>query len=260
MTELIIALIALTAMEIILGIDNIVFISILAGRLPKEQQAKARSLGLTVAMVTRIILLFGIQWVLTLKGTAFTLPIPDAWLGEHPDLVQQVSWKDLILLAGGLFLIWKSVGEIHAKLEGHEEHHTVRTATFKGVIIQIGLLDLVFSLDSVITAVGFVDPDKPGAIWVMVLAIMIAIGVMLMYAGPVSDFVSRHPTVKMLALSFLILIGVLLVAEGSGAHFPKGYVYFAMAFSLIVEMLNLRIRPHEPHGEQTLPAPPSAIE
>jgi predicted tellurium resistance membrane protein TerC len=263
MTEMIIALIALAAMEIVLGIDNIVFITILSSKLPKDQQARARSLGLAAAMITRVLLLFSIKWVLGLKGTAFSiegLPIPQAWLGEHPDEIHNISWRDLILLGGGLFLIWKSVHEIHLKLEGHEEHHQAKEASFASVIFQIAILDIVFSLDSVITAVGMVDPEKPGAIWVMVAAIVIAIGVMLAFAGPVSEFVTRHPTVKMLALSFLILIGVLLVAEGSGAHFNKGYVYFAMAFSLIVEMLNLRIRPHAPLPSQTVPARPESAD
>ncbi len=262
-TELIIALIALTSMEIVLGIDNIVFITILSSRLPKEEQAKARSLGLMAAMITRVLLLFSISWVLSLKEAVFTLEalhIPKAWLGEHPEHILEVSWRNMILLAGGLFLIWKSVQEIHHKLEGHEEHHTAGKASFASVIFQIAILDIVFSLDSVITAVGMVDPEKQGAIWVMVTAIIIAIGVMLAFAGPVSNFVTRHPTVKMLALSFLILIGVLLVAEGSGAEFNKGYVYFAMAFSLIVEMLNLRVRSKLIPHDQTLPIPHKSAE
>ncbi len=261
--ELVVALIALTAMEIVLGIDNIVFITILSSRLPKEQQARARSLGLAAAMITRVMLLFSISWVLGLTESVFSidfLPIPEAWLGEHPEEILNISWRDLILLGGGLFLIWKSVHEIHLKLEGHEEHHQGKKVGFAGVICQIAILDIVFSLDSVITAVGMVDPEKPGAIWVMVTAIVIAIGVMLAFAGQVSDFVTRHPTVKMLALSFLILIGVLLVAEGTGAHFNKGYVYFAMAFSLIVEMLNLRMRTKADLSRQMLPIPPEKAD
>jgi predicted tellurium resistance membrane protein TerC len=204
---------------------------------------------------------------MSLDDPIFTVDfLPEVWLpddAEHAEEVIGVSWRDIILLAGGLFLIWKSVHEIHLKLEGHEEQHKVRPVSFASVIAQIAILDIVFSLDSVITAVGMIDAEGEKyaqAIGVMVTAIVIAIGVMLAFSGPVSAFVTRHPTVKMLALSFLILIGVLLVAEGSGAHFNKGYVYFAMAFSLVVEMLNLKIRPHAVVPEQTLPMPPSAAE
>jgi predicted tellurium resistance membrane protein TerC len=219
-----IALLALTALEIVLGIDNIVFISILAGRLPAADQPRARSLGLTLAMVTRILLLLSITWIMRLTQPLFALR-------EHP-----FSGRDLILLVGGLFLIWKSTHEIHAKLEGEEgQRQRGAGATFLSVIIQIGLLDIVFSLDSVITAVGMAQH-----LGVMIAAIVIAVGVMLVSAGPLSAFVHRHPTVKMLALAFLLLIGVTLLADGLGQHISKGYVYFAMGFSVLVESLNLR--------------------
>ncbi len=236
--EPIIALIALTAMEIVLGIDNVVFIAVLAGKLPKEQQARARNLGLGAAMVTRILLLCTLTWILKLEEPLFSLVdlgIPASWLAEE---VNHVSVRDLILLVGGLFLIGKSVHEIHDKLEGHAgEKKTNAAASFGGVLVQIAILDIVFSIDSVITAVGMARE-----LWVMILAIVLAVGVMLVFAGTVSRFVERHPTLKMLALSFLILIGVMLVAEGIGTHVNKGYIYFAMSFSLIVEALNLRMR------------------
>jgi predicted tellurium resistance membrane protein TerC len=256
-----IALVALTAMEIVLGIDNIVFIAILAGRLPPEQRAKARSIGLSVALVTRIVLLFSITWVLGLTEPLFHLSdfLPESWFNadvlavaggakEDPDApakigrgiaINAISVRDLILLVGGLFLIGKSVLEIDHKIEGQEHQQTAKAASFGGVIFQIAILDMVFSLDSVITAVGMVTPDK---IWVMILAIILSMIVMLAFSGKVSAFIDRHPTLKILALSFLILIGVLLVAEGIGTHFNKGYIYFAMAFSLVVEMLNMKIR------------------
>ncbi len=227
-----IGLLTLTALEIVLGIDNVVFISILAGKLPKEQQAKARNIGLALAMLTRIALLFSISWVMRLTDPLFSV------------FNFGISGRDLILIFGGLFLIGKSTHEIHGKLEGEEGHASERVApSFASVIIQILLLDLVFSLDSVITAVGMVNN-----LWVMVTAVVIAVGFMLVFAGPVSNFVERHPTVKMLALSFLLLIGTMLVAEGFHQHIPKGYIYAAMAFSVFVEMLNLRIRkkPAEP--------------
>jgi len=234
--EWLVALITLTVLEIVLGIDNIIFISILAGKLPLRQQARARSLGLLVAMVTRVLLLFSLAWMIRLTAPLFTL------LGHH------FSGRDLILIAGGLFLLAKATFEIHDKLEGAEEHHAGRgRATFGAVIVQIGLLDIVFSLDSVITAVGMARD-----LWVMVTAVVAAVGVMLVAAGPISDFVSRHPTVKMLALSFLLLIGFSLVADGLGQHISKGYIYFAMGFSVFVELLNLRMRrggtPVELHG------------
>jgi predicted tellurium resistance membrane protein TerC len=236
--EALIALVALTAMEIVLGIDNIVFIAVLVGKLPKEQQPKARTLGLGAAMLTRILLLCTLTWILKLNEPVFSLVdlgIPESWLAEE---VNHVSVRDIILLVGGLFLIGKSVHEIHDKLEGHAgEIKTGLTAGFGGVLMQIAVLDIIFSLDSVITAVGMARE-----LWVMILAIVLAVGVMMVFAGTVSRFVERHPTLKMLALSFLILIGVMLVAEGIGTHVNKGYIYFAMAFSLIVETLNLRMR------------------
>ena len=259
--DLVIALVALTAMEIVLGIDNIVFIAILAGRLPETQRAKARTLGLAAALITRILLLLSLKWILGLTAAIFYLSdfLPDAWFSpeilpganaeaaahgpEHPHMeINAVSWRDLILLGGGLFLIGKSVLEIHPKIEGHEQERQAKAASFTGVIIQIAILDIVFSLDSVITAVGMVNPEQKGALAVMITAIVISIGVMLVSAGKVSAFIDKHPTLKILALSFLILIGVLLVAEGIGTHMNKGYIYFAMAFSLIVEMINLKIR------------------
>jgi len=240
--EYLIALLALTAMEIVLGIDNIVFIAILSGQLPEKQRPRARRLGLGLALVSRILLLLTLSWILRLTNPIFyleSLSLPEGWL---PEEVNAVSWKDLILLAGGLFLIWKSVFEIHKKLEGTEEEHKVASgASFGGVVLQIGILDIIFSLDSVITAVGMVKGDTKG-LAVMITAIVLAIIVMLIFAGRVSDFVERHPTLKMLALSFLILIGVMLVAEGIGTHMDKMYIYFAMAFSLVVEMMNMRLR------------------
>jgi predicted tellurium resistance membrane protein TerC len=219
-----IALVTLTVLEIVLGIDNIVFISILASKLPPNQQARARTLGLGLAMGTRILLLLSLAWIMRLTEPLFTV------------LRQEISGRDLILILGGLFLLWKSTREIHERLEGEAHGHQAKaTVTFASVLFQIALLDIVFSLDSVITAVGMADE-----IAVMVIAIILAVGFMMFSAGPVSAFVDRHPTVKMLALSFLLLIGVTLIAEGLGRHIPKGYVYFAMAFSVFVEMLNLR--------------------
>ena len=234
-----IGLLTLTVLEIVLGIDNVIFISILAGKLPPEQQGRARTIGLALAMITRILLLFSLSLIMQLKNPLFEL------FGHG------VSGRDLILLAGGLFLIGKSTHEIHGKLEGEGGHGETRVApTFTSVIIQILLLDIVFSLDSVITAVGMVDQ-----IAVMVTAVVIAVGFMLLFAGPVSAFVDRHPTVKMLALSFLLLIGTTLIADGLGFHIPKGYVYTAMAFSVFVEVLNLKMRKktvpvklHAPYG------------
>lgn len=222
-----VAFATLAALEIVLGIDNIIFITILANRLPESKRANARRFGLLLAMATRILLLLSLAWVMRLTEPLFEIL-------EHP-----VSGRDLILFFGGLFLIGKSTLEIHSSLEGPEEHAVSSTAknSFIGVIIQIGLLDIIFSLDSVITAVGLVNQVP-----VMIAAIIAAIIVMMFAAGPIGDFVERHPTIKMLALSFLILIGVALVGEGVGFHIPKGYIYFAMAFSLTVEMLNMRIR------------------
>ena len=221
-----IALATLTILEIVLGIDNIVFISILAAKLRLEDRARARKIGLSLAMFIRIALLWSITWVMRLTTPWFVIIGTD------------ISGRDLILIVGGLFLIAKSTHEIHDKLEGEEGHGSARVASsFVGIIIQILLLDIVFSLDSVITAVGMADD-----LAVMVLAVVIAVGVMLVSAGTISDFVERHPTVKMLALSFLLLIGVSLIGEGLDQHIPKGYIYFAMAFSVFVEMINLRVR------------------
>jgi predicted tellurium resistance membrane protein TerC len=216
----------LTVLEIVLGIDNIIFISILCGKLPPDQQPKARRIGLGLAMVMRILLLLSISWVIRLTDPLFTV------------FSQAVSGRDLVLLIGGLFLLGKSTMEIHDKLEGEEGHASAKVGpSFASVLVQIAILDIVFSLDSVITAVGMVSHVS-----VMILAVIVAVGFMMLFAGPVSDFVHRHPTVKMLALSFLLLIGVMLVAEGLHHHIPKGYVYFAMAFSVMVEMLNIRMK------------------
>jgi len=221
-----IALLTLTVLEIVLGVDNVIFISILAGKLPKDQQAKARRVGLILAMVMRILLLFSIAWIIKLTAPWFTV------------FGQEISGRDLILLLGGLFLLAKATHEIHDKLEGEEGHGSARVAaSFMSVIVQIMLLDIVFSLDSVITAVGMADD-----LGVMVAAVVIAVGVMMVSAGAISTFVDSHPTVKILALSFLILIGVSLTAEAFEHHIPKGYIYFAMAFSVFVEMINLRVR------------------
>jgi predicted tellurium resistance membrane protein TerC len=235
-----IALLTLTVLEIVLGIDNIVFISILAGKLRAEEREKARKLGLSLAMFIRIALLLSITWVMSLTTPWVTF------------FNQGLSGRDLILIIGGLFLLAKSTMEIHDKLEGGEGHASAKVAaSFAGVIVQILLLDIVFSLDSVITAVGMVEH-----VMVMIIAVIIAVGVMLLSAGTISDFVERHPTVKMLALSFLLLIGVSLIGEGLDQHIPKGYIYFAMAFSVFVEMINLRVRAkstpvtlHKPYTE-----------
>jgi predicted tellurium resistance membrane protein TerC len=228
-----VSLLTLTVLEIVLGIDNIVFIAILASKLPPNQQDKARKLGLSLALITRILLLLSIGYVARLTASVFELPFP--FLGEES---RGISWRDMILLGGGLFLIWKSVKEIHAKLEG-EEHHgsAAKVHTFGGVIFQILLLDIIFSLDSVITAVGMADH-----IPVMVIAVIIAILFMLWFSGSIARFVEGNPTVKMLALAFLVLIGANLIAEGFGQHIEKGYTYFAMAFAVMVELLNLRLR------------------
>jgi predicted tellurium resistance membrane protein TerC len=221
-----IALLTLTALEIVLGIDNVVFISILAGKLPPEERERARKVGLSLAMLIRIALLLSITWIMQLTTPLFSL------------LSQEISGRDLILLIGGLFLIGKSTHEIHGKLEGAEGHGSAKVvASFAAVIFQILLLDIVFSLDSVITAVGMADDVS-----IMIAAVVIAVGVMLVSSRPISNFVERHPTVKMLALSFLLLIGVSLMAEGFEQHIEKGYIYFAMGFSLFVEMINLRLR------------------
>ena len=222
-----IAFATLTVLELVLGIDNVIFISILAGKLPPERRDRARKVGIALAAITRLALLLAIAWIIGLTAPLFSV------------LGHAFSWRDLILIGGGLFLIGKATHEIHQKLEGATEHVTVgaATATFGGVIAQIMLLDIVFSLDSVITAVGMADD-----LWVMITAVVIAVGVMMLSAGPISNFVNRHPTVKILALAFLLLIGTSLVAEGLEFHIPKGYIYFAMAFSVFVELINLRVR------------------
>jgi predicted tellurium resistance membrane protein TerC len=220
------ALVTLTVLEIVLGVDNIIFISILADRLPHAQQSKARLFGLAIAMVSRILLLFSITWVMRLTEPWFTV------------MGQEISGRDLILLLGGLFLLGKSTHEIHANLEGEGPHGSAGgRASMASVLGQIFLLDVVFSLDSVITAVGMSD-----RLIIMVIAVMTAVGVMMALAGSIARFVNEHPTVKILALSFLLLIGVTLIAEGLDQHIPKGYIYFAMAFSVFVEMVNLRVR------------------
>ncbi len=222
-----IALLTLTALEIVLGVDNIIFISILVGRLPLRQQGKARVLGLGLAMLTRISLLLSIVWVMKL-----TTPLFNAFSRE-------ISGRDIILIGGGMFLIWKSTLEIHDSLEGAvgEEKAGRAVAGFGAVLVQIALLDIIFSLDSVITAVGLASE-----VAVMIIAIVLAVIVMMFSAGVIGAFVDKHPTIKMLALSFLVLIGVTLIAEGFGLHVPKGYVYFAMAFSVAVELLNMKVR------------------
>jgi predicted tellurium resistance membrane protein TerC len=248
------ALFTLTLLEIVLGIDNIVFISILVDRLPLDQRKKARIIGLGLAMVMRLLLLFTLTWIMGLIQPLFSIPIHPALQeplfgkpGESETATALaagggmlgISLKDLILLGGGFFLIWKSTKEIHHKLEGNEEdsHGAKAVASLGAVLVQIAMIDIIFSLDSVITAVGMAKD-----LTVMALAVIISVGVMMVSSGAISDFVSRHPSVKMLALSFLILIGTALMAEGLHFHIPKGYIYFAMAFSLGVEMLNLRIR------------------
>lgn len=224
-----IALATLTALEIVLGIDNIIFISILVGRLPPERRDLARRLGLTLAMVSRILLLLSLAWIMRLTEPLFTV------------LGQEISGRDLILVFGGLFLLWKSVHEIHASLEGDQDEPgtagAAARATFGGVLVQIAIIDIVFSLDSVITAVGLADQVS-----VMVIAILVSVAVMMFAAKSIGEFVDRHPTIKMLALSFLVLVGVTLIAEGFDTHVPKGYIYFAMAFSIAVEMINIRLR------------------
>jgi len=228
-----IGLLTLTVLEIVLGIDNIVFISILAGKLPQNQQHKARQTGLALALITRIMLLCSLAWMVRLTGPIFHIPTFGLLHEPHP-----VSGRDLILLSGGLFLLWKSTREIHDKLEGEDGAVSSRvTPKFVNVIIQILLLDIVFSLDSVITAVGMARQ-----LGVMIAAVIIALIFMLFFARLISDFIHRHPTLKMLALSFLLLIGCALIAEGFHKEIPKGYIYFAMAFSVGVESLNIRMR------------------
>ncbi|MDH4162034.1 MAG: TerC family protein [Nitrospirota bacterium] len=221
-----IALVTLTALEIVLGIDNIIFISILVGRLPEHQRARGRVLGLGFAMVTRILLLLSITWVMRLTEPLFAV------------MAREISGRDIILIGGGLFLLWKSTMEIHESLEGSgEERSTAAMAGFAATIAQIAVIDIIFSLDSVITAVGLAKE-----VAVMILAIMAAVGVMMFASKAIGDFVDRHPTIKVLALSFLVVVGVALIAEGFDWHVPRGYIYFAMAFSTVVEMLNIRMR------------------
>jgi predicted tellurium resistance membrane protein TerC len=236
-----IAFLTLVALELVLGVDNVIFISILAGKLPEDQQQRARTTGIAMAVLTRILLLFSLSWIIGLTEPLFSV------------FDFEISGRDIVLIAGGLFLLWKSVHEIHQKLEGETGHTSAKVrAAFWNVIFQIMLLDIVFSLDSVITAVGMVDE-----LAIMVAAVIIAAVVMVFTARPLGNFVERHPTVKMLALSFLLLIGFTLIVEGLHQHIPKGYIYFAMGFSVLVEMLNLRIRGtsakpvslHEPYAE-----------
>ena len=221
-----IAFITLFALEVVLGVDNVVFISILAGKLPADQRPRARTVGLAVAVLSRILLLFSLSWIISLTAPLFTV------------FKYDISWRDIILILGGLFLLGKSTHEIHQKLEGREGQASARVkVSFAGVIVQILLLDVVFSLDSVITAVGMVDQ-----LAIMIAAVVIAAVVMILTASPLGNFVDHHPTIKMLALSFLLLIGFTLIVEGLHQHIPKGYIYFAMGFSIFVELLNLRLR------------------
>ena len=226
-----IAFLTLLLLEVVLGIDNIIFISILAGKLPAEQQSRARYIGLSLALVMRIILLFSLSWVIGLTAPLF------AAFGR------EISGRDLILILGGLFLLGKATFEIHENLEGPQGHASARVkSTFTSVIIQTLILDMVFSLDSVITAVGMVEQVE-----IMIAAVVVSIALMMFFAAPVGNFVAKHPTIKMLALSFLLLIGMTLIVEGFGVHIPKGYIYFAMGFSVFVELLNLRLRrKHDP--------------
>lgn len=236
--EIWISLITLTVLEIVLGIDNIIFISILSGKLPHQQQKKARQVGLGLAMITRVLLLLSLSWIMTLTSPLFN---PGEWVGiQSEEWLEKmaISGRDLILIIGGLFLIYKSTSEIHEKLEGADHQQEAKGGhSFWGVITQILLLDIVFSLDSVITAVGMANE-----VAIMIAAVIIAVIIMMLSSGGISSFVNKHPTVKMLALSFLLLIGVSLLAEGFEQHIPKGYIYFAMAFSVLVEMLNLKMK------------------
>lgn len=241
------ALFTLTMLEIVLGIDNIVFISILVDRLPAEKRKQGRLMGLGLAMGARMILLLSITWIMSMQNPLFQIPVhPAVWdmmpsAKEHGGMLL-ISIKDLILLVGGFFLIWKSTKEIHHSLEGHEEATLTSAAksSFGAVLVQIALIDIIFSLDSVITAVGMVN--DPTRVSLMMVAVMLAIGVMMLASGAISAFVSKHPSVKMLALSFLIMIGTALMAEALHFHIPKGYIYFSMVFSLGVELLNLKLR------------------
>ena len=232
------ALLTLTVLEIILGVDNIIFISIVSNKLPEHQQPKARTIGLMLAMIFRIILLFGITWLIGL-----TKPILTIGFIEENGVPLGISWKDLILIAGGIFLVFKSTLEIHHKLEKEEKSKTkAAPAVFSAVILQIVMVDAVFSFDSILTAIGLVDN-----VWVMITAVVISMILMMLFAGPISRFINKHPTLQILALAFLILIGVLLVAEGFHQHLNKSYIYTAIAFSLVVELINMRLRKkHEP--------------
>ncbi len=244
------ALLTLSLLEIVLGIDNIIFISILVDRLPEEQRKKGRLIGLSLAMGARMLLLLSISWIMSLQNGLFHLPVHPALWDMMPSAAEHsgqlvLSLKDLILLGGGFFLIWKSTKEIHHKLEGHDEAMTAGKvkASFAAVLVQIAMIDIIFSLDSVITAVGMVN--DPTRVSLMMVAVVISIGIMMLASESIGNFVSRHPSIKMLALSFLILIGTALMAEGLHFHIPKGFIYFAMAFSLAVELLNLRIRSND---------------
>lgn len=240
--QALIALITLTILEIVLGIDNVIFISVLADRLPANQQNRARLTGLSLAMILRVLLLLSITWIMSLTAP---VPLVGGWFAPITGNDAPLNWRDLILLLGGLFLIYKATSEIHEKLEGTEHVTAVGSASFTSVITQILILDIVFSLDSVITAVGMVQTDERSryaGLAIMIIAVVMAVGVMLFAAKPIGDFVNRHPTVKMLAFSFLILVGAILVIESSHRHIPKGYIYFAMAFAIGVEMLNLKVR------------------
>ncbi len=242
------ALATLTLLEIVLGIDNIVFLSVLVDQLPEEKRKSGRTFGLALAMVTRLMLLATITWIMGLKKVLISIPVLPAFWKMMPEAAAHggylgITGKGLILLVGGLFLIWKSTKEIHHKLEDNEESQmNVKAASFISVLLQIAIIDIVFSLDSVVTAAGMADHLS-----VMALAVVISVGIMMLAAGPISSFVTKHPSIKMLALSFLILIGTALIAEGLHFEIPKGYIYFAMAFSLGVEMLNLRAKAkHQP--------------
>lgn len=251
-----VALVTLVALELVLGVDNVIFISILSGKLPPQDQQRARTTGIMLAVITRVLLLLSLSWIISLEEPFFHLP----WFGGEEI---GISGRDLILIAGGLFLLWKSTHEIHDKLEGKEGAASAKVAAnFASVIIQIMLLDIVFSLDSVITAVGMVDHIE-----IMIIAVVIAAGVMVFTAGPIGGFVERHPTIKILALSFLLLIGFTLVVEGLHQHIPKGYVYFAMGFSVFVEMINIRVRNshvspvnlRDPYKESSLELQPAPV-
>ncbi len=232
------AFVTLSVMEIVLGIDNIIFISLLVGKLPEPAATRARQIGLLLALVFRVLLLFGITWIMGLVAPVFTIPFDIPGVDGRSVFDPEISWRDLILIAGGLFLIVKGTREIHGEIE-HEEKAlgTPRAESFAALIAQIVVIDMVFSVDSILTAVGMVDDVE-----VMIAAVVVAIGVMYVASGPVADFVKRNPTTKMLALAFLLLIGVALIADGLGFHIPRGYIYFSMAFAAVVEMFNVLAR------------------